>query len=153
MKITYIFPLLLALSSTATLAQAQPQSSAPAAVQSSSAPAAALQPTTENGITYVCGGVGEMSKDQMKQAAADYDLMLTFAAGDGTYLADVGVEIADGKGRPLLKTTCGGPIMLVDFPKAGAYRVRGDTQGHTVTKSVRVAKGGKVQKTVMAWPK
>jgi hypothetical protein len=95
------------------------------------APLAVLTPVTENDITYLCGGVGQEEAAHMKQAARDYDLMLTFAARDGSYLADVNVDIADSGGKSMLKTVCDAPIMLVDLPRSGTYRLKAETGGHT----------------------
>lgn len=115
---------------------------------------ARLEPKTENGITYVCGGVGQEESNYMKKQARKHDMALTFAARGGEYLADVNVEIADAKGNAILQTTCDGPMMLVDFPKAGTYRVKADasgyTQGQTITVKGRKEEGA--QQLSLAWP-
>ncbi len=111
-----------------------------------------IEAKTENGITYVCGGVGLEESTAMKQAASDYDLMLTFAASNGAYLADVNVDIADARGKSRLQTTCNAPIMLVDFDDAGKYRVQAEANGHTLTRSAQVRNSGKVTTVAMAWP-
>ncbi len=100
-------------------------------------------PHTENGITYVCGGVGSDEAAQMKQAASKYDLMLTFATKRGDYLSDVKVEIADARGHALLTTVCDGPIMLVDMPKQGRYVVRGEMAGHAVSGTALLGPGAR----------
>lgn len=88
----------------------------------------------------------------MKQAALDYDLMVTFAASNGAYLAGVNVDIADARGQSLLKIRCDAPIMLVDFEKSGNYRISADSNGHILTRSAQVQSGGKVRSVAMAWP-
>lgn len=116
-------------------------------------PAAAdLQPKTENGITYLCGGVGLDESTAMKQAARDYDLMSTFAAQDGSYLADVKVEILDKGGAPILQTTCSGPIMLVKMSHAGSYRIRVALDGHAQTKTAQLPSGHGTRRLVFVWP-
>jgi hypothetical protein len=116
------------------------------------APMSQLEPKMENGITYLCGGVGEDEVQAMKQAASDYKLMLTFAAVNGAYLADVNVDIADARGRSVLQAKCDAPIMLVDFEQGGNYRVRAEANGHMLTRSAKVRSGGRVQSIAMAWP-
>lgn len=140
MKTRTLFLALCALSCTAL---AQP--AAPTA-------AADMQPTTQNGITYLCGGVGLDESTAMKQAAKSYDLMSTFAAQDGSYLADVSVEIADKSGTPVLQTTCDGPMMLVKVPHAGSYRVQATVDGHTQTKTAQAGGGHGPQRLVFVWP-
>ena len=135
-----------------SLAQTGAPDRAPAPDRPLPAPMTTLEPKTGNGVTYLCGGVGEEESDAMKQAASDYDLMVTFATSTGAYLADVSVVIADARGRPLLRTGCDAPIMLVEFEKPGNYRVRADANGHTVTRNARVRSGGKVRTVAMAWP-
>jgi hypothetical protein len=116
-------------------------------------PMTQLTPKTENGITYLCGGVGSDEASEMKTMARDHDLMLTFAARDGSYLADVNVNIADARGNSVLKTSCGGPIMLVDLGAGGTYKVSAETGGSTVTKTVRIPAKGHGKALVLVWPK
>lgn len=140
------------LASTAAMAQTGNESTTRQLDLPPPAPMLQLEPRTENGITYLCGGVGEDEAQAMKQAASDYKLMLTFAAANGAYLADVNVDIADARGRSVLQTNCDAPIMLVDFEQGGNYRVRAEANGHTVTRSAQVRNGGKVRTIAMAWP-
>ena len=112
-----------------------------------------LEPKTENGFTYMCGGVGAEEATQVKQAAHDYDMMLTFATRKGDYLADVNVDIKDARGTTALKTTCDGPLMLVDFPRSGTYRIHAETGGYTLNQTARVqAKGRSHEALVLSWP-
>ena len=112
-----------------------------------------LQPQTENGITYVCGGVGEEQASYMKQAKGDYDLMLTFATRTGEYLADVDVAIKDAKGKPVLNTKCGAPILLVNLPRSGVYRVQAQAEDYSLRKTVKVKAKGHTNSVVMSWPR
>jgi hypothetical protein len=107
----------------------------------------------ENGIRYVCGGVGSDEAAILKQAAREHDLVLTFATREGNYLADVDVNIADARGRSLLSTTCDGPIMLVDLPKAGTYRVRADVDGREATAKVQLSSHAKGKHLSLVLPR
>jgi hypothetical protein len=111
-----------------------------------------LQPQTENGITYLCGGVGEEQASYMKQQKGDYDLMLTFATRTGEYLADVDVGIKDAKGKQILNTTCGGPMLLVNLPRSGTYRVEAQAEDYSLRKTVKVKSKGQTRSVVMHWP-
>jgi hypothetical protein len=141
------------LSAVSCMALAQSQPTAPAA-SSPTTSSAAMQPKTENGITYLCGGVGLDESAAMKQAARSYDLMSTFAAQDGSYLADVNVDILDKSGATILHTTCGGPMMLVKLPHAGNYRLRAQVDGNAQTKIAKVSSGRNAgpQRLVFVWP-
>jgi hypothetical protein len=117
------------------------------------APMTALEPQTVNGITYLCGGVGTNEVAMMKRSARDYDMMLTFATKRGEYLADVNVDIKDAKGHSLMQARCDGPIMLVDFPKGGTYRVHAETGGYSLDKTAHVSnKQNRTASLVMHWP-
>jgi hypothetical protein len=119
-------------------------------------PTARLKPVTHDDVTYLCGGVGEEEVAYMKNEAKDYDLMLTFAARDGSYLADVDVDIKDAKGNSVLQAACDSPILLVDLPRSGNYRVRAETAGYTLNQSVKVntakRKGKSLAAAVLSWP-
>lgn len=108
------------------------------ASNASSGQAMLPQPQTEGDITYVCGGVGKEEATYMKKAAADYDLMLTFATRDGSYLANVDVQVRDAQNNPVLETTCDGPLMLVDLPHSGKYSVQAEAEGTTLQQPVQV---------------
>lgn len=119
-------------------------------------PIARLKPVTQDDVTYLCGGVGEEEATYMKKEARDYDLMLTFATRSGAYLADVDVDIKDSGGNTVLQLACDSPILLVEFPQGGTYRVRAETAGYALNKTVRVADGNrraqKVASTILSWP-
>jgi hypothetical protein len=113
----------------------------------------ALEPRSESGFTFVCGGVGEVEEARMKQIARGYDMMLTFANQKGEYLADVNVNIRGANGGAQLQTMCEGPIMLVDFPSSGSYRIEAETGGYTLNQTARVNTGRPQASTlVMHWP-
>ncbi len=124
--------------------------------QSAPSPFAHLKPVTQNDVTYLCGGVGADEASYMKHEAKDYDLMLTFAARDGSYLADVDVDIKNAKGDSVLQASCDAPILLVDLPKSGNYRVRADAAGYTLNQTVKVSAGKTkrphVASAVLSWP-
>lgn len=114
---------------------------------------AAISPKTQNGVTYSCGGVGVAEQEKMKLEAPNYDLMLTFAARDAGYLADVDVRITDENGAQVLKTFCGAPMLLVQFPRTGRYDVHAETGGYTLDKKISIKKHPETTASVMMlWP-
>ena len=114
------------------------------------------RPVTQDDVTYLCGGVGAEEAAYMKQEARSYDLMLTFAARDGAYLADVDVDIKDARGNPVLQMACDAPILLVDLPRSGNYRVRAEAAGYELNQTVKVNAGKRsrrnVAAAVLSWP-
>lgn len=132
------------------------QSEAGAELREAQSPIGRLKPVTQDDVTYLCGGVGEEETAYMKQEAKGYDLMLTFATRDGAYLADVDVDIRDAKGNSVLQMACDSPILLVDLPRSGTYRVRAETAGFELNRTVKVSAGEKkrqrVANAVLSWP-
>jgi hypothetical protein len=111
--------------------------------------AAVVESQHAGGVRSLQGGVGEAERQQMKAAAADYSLGLTFAADSGAFLADVAVRVLDAKGRAVFDTTVRNPIVLVDLP-AGRYTVEATYQGRTQRSSVTLAQG-KSRAVTLRW--
>ena len=143
-------------SGTSTGAANAMRSEAGADLQPPPSPIARLKPVTQDDVTYLCGGVGEEETNYMKQEAKGYDLMLTFATRSGAYLADVDVDIKNARGDTVLQLACDSPILLVDLPKGGTYKVRAETAGYTLNQTVKVAGGRKqaqrVASSILSWP-
>jgi hypothetical protein len=118
------------------------------------APMHGMTAKTENGVTYLCGGVGKEEASYMKQHGRDHDLLLTFATRKGEYLADVNVAIEDARGQPVLNTTCDGPLMAVDLPKSGTYRIHAEAGGQMLDRSahVNVKRRMASAAVMMTWP-
>jgi hypothetical protein len=110
------------------------------------------QPKTENGITYVSGGIGQDESAAMKSEAKDYPLSMVFSGGKhNAYLADIKVTIKDQADKVVLDTVSDGPIMLVKVP-AGKYAVTAMKDGKTLHRTVQVRAKGDRQ-VHFHWPK
>lgn len=92
---------------------------------------------TTGGVTYVSGGVGAESIDQLSALAKDFNLKLVFALKSGDYVSGVGVTIADAAGKTLLTTTSDGPWFLTKLP-AGNYKIVATFAGTAVTRQAAV---------------
>lgn len=136
---------------------ASDQMQSEAGPQFNTAPEVAMGPQekTQGDVTYMCGGVGQDEVKYMKQQAKNYDLMLTFAARSGAYLADVNVDVRDRKGNPVLQANCDAPIMLINLPQSGTYHVRAETNnGYSLNQVATVSAGHQrpVERLAMVWP-
>ncbi|HEY4542274.1 MAG TPA: hypothetical protein VIG66_07880 [Noviherbaspirillum sp.] len=110
------------------------------------------QPQTRGDVTWVCGGIGENEAQYMSRQAADYDMKLTFASQDGAFLAGATVRLVNAHGATVLQTRCDAPIMLVDVPRGGTYRVEAEIEGHAQMRRVRVRDEQHVANVVVTWP-
>lgn len=85
---------------------------------------------TDNGISYVSGGVGDESMARLDSIAGDFNLKLIFAMKSGEYVSNVRVSIIDAAGRTVLDTTTEGPWLLAKL-SAGTYQVIANFAGKT----------------------
>lgn len=120
-----------------------------ALAQSSGASGSATGSAGTQAAAFQCGGIGQADQDRMKAEAAHHPLMLTFAASDGAYLADIDVEIHKGM-TVVLQGHCNGPLMVVDLAPAGAYEISATSNGRTQRKTVTI--GSKPTRTTFTWP-
>ncbi|WP_241974944.1 carboxypeptidase regulatory-like domain-containing protein [Paraburkholderia sp. BL17N1] len=100
------------------------------------------QPASQNGVSYITGGVGEDEVQAFRAAAPGYNLRMTFASKTGNYLSDIDVTITSGAGRPILSVRIEGPFLFVRLP-AGRHQIGAQTRHITETRKIQVpAHGG-----------
>ena len=71
---------------------------------------------TAQGFVYLSGGVGADERLALEERGKGFSVKLVFAATDGSYVADVKLEIADAKGSAVLSTTTTGPWFYIQLP-------------------------------------
>jgi len=130
----------------------QPTETKTATPMMTPAPMTEVAPKTENGVTYMCGGIGKPEAQAMRHTASQYDLMLTFATKQGEFLADVNVDIKDAGGNTVLQTSCDAPILLVDVPKTGIYRIHAEANGYALDKTASIKAKKRGTPVVLLWP-
>jgi hypothetical protein len=91
-----------------------------------------------NGVSYVSGGIAGDSQQSMEQMAGDFNLHLTFAEADGSYLADIPLTIKDAGGNTVLETTSGGPLFYARL-EPGSYTITADNQGNSKEQQVEIS--------------
>ncbi len=99
---------------------------------------AQLEARSEQGISYLSGGIGLDERDALRSRATEYDLMLSFAEKTGKYLSDVEVVITDAQGNRVLEAVSEGPWFFVKLP-TGRYTVRATTMGKTTQQVANVS--------------
>ena len=75
-------------------------------------------------------------RDRWKLLTAAYVFLLFF--WPAFYLANVNVDIRDAKGASILQVTCDSPLLLVEVPKSGTYRIRAETAGYRLDRVAKV---------------
>ena len=98
-------------------------------------------PQTQDGITYVSGGIADDWQQAMEAQRGQYNLHLLFAqVGTGAYFANVPVEITDSSGRTVLSAVSQGPFFYARL-QPGSYRVTATHAGQAITKTAYVGSG------------
>jgi hypothetical protein len=98
-------------------------------------------PQTQNGITFVTGGVGQERAAAFRQVASDYNLRATFTAPGGAFMANVKVDLQDAQGKTLVSTITEGPFFFARVP-AGTYDLTASYGEQTVQRRLLVNPGG-----------
>jgi len=94
--------------------------------------------TTDQGIRYTSGGVGESEREELRAMSDRFNLRVMSAMqGGGEYLADTQVKIVDSRGEVVLTANSKGPYFLAQIPP-GTYTVAVSTADHTQQQSVRI---------------
>ena len=85
-------------------------------------PSLPLDVMTENGISYLSGGVSDEETEQLKSLADDYNLRLLLTGLSGEFLGGATMVLKDASGAALLTLREAGPEVYARVP-AGKYTV------------------------------
>jgi hypothetical protein len=109
----------------------------PAAAEDSAdvAAPAPLAPQSQNGATFLTGGVGDREQAELRKLDDDYNVRIALTNADGAYISRVDVVIEDAAGRSLIETTTRGPIVLAQL-EPGRYRLQARSEGRTTERRV-----------------
>lgn len=104
-------------------------------------PALPLELMTENGISYLSGGIGDEEIAQMNAQEAQFNLHVVITNDSGDFASNVVLNLKDAKGKTLVSINDAGPKLLVRLP-AGHYTIETNAGGSVKTLAVNVpAKG------------
>jgi hypothetical protein len=92
---------------------------------------------TQNGVSFVSGGVGADSQERLQALEKDFDLKLVFTLIEGNYVSDVGVTVKDASGKAMIEHVTSGPFFMAKLP-AGTYNVTATYKGQSQTRKVSV---------------
>lgn len=95
-------------------------------------------------VPFITGGIGEDEVQQFREAAARYNLRMTFATTSGSYLSDVDVMISDAAGHSILAVRTEGPFLFVKLPP-GRYGVAAQMPQMAEHRTVRVPARGSAE--------
>ena len=106
--------------------------------------------STQNGVSFISGGIGMDSEERLKAREKEFNLKLVFTLVEGNYVADVGVTIKNAAGKTMVEHVADGPFFMAKLP-AGAYSVTAAYEGKTQTRKVSV-RDGRLHTEHIRWP-
>lgn len=89
---------------------------------------------------WLSGGVGDEALDAMRQAAAAYNVHITFSTRDGAYLADIPFTVTRQGGDTVYFGVSEGPLLYLRL-EPGSYRITAELDGVRQTRDVRIDQG------------
>jgi hypothetical protein len=105
---------------------------------------------TAQGFVYLSGGVGADERLALEERAKAFNVKLVFADADGAYVANVQLEIADGKGEAILSTTTTGPWFYIQLPP-GIYNVKATFGGQSKEIKKLLVSNDRITHQVFVW--
>ena len=90
--------------------------------------------------SWLSGGVGEDSRDEMRRAASAYNVHLLFHTTGGAYLASVPFSVATANGQEIYSGVSDGPMLYLKL-KPGTYQISAEIDGTRQTRRVSVGSG------------
>jgi hypothetical protein len=105
---------------------------------------------TQNGVSFVSGGIGVDSQERLNLREKDFNLKLVFTLVEGNYLADIGVTVKNAAGKTVIEHTADGPCFMAKLP-AGTYSVSVVENGKSQTRKVAV-RDGRLRTEYFRWP-
>ena len=96
-------------------------------------PSLPLEVLTQNGVTYVNGGIGDEEMAELKAKASEFNLHVMISAKGGAYISDVALRVTDEKGNALVLIADAGPYFYAKL-QPGHYVLETSTKEGKVTK-------------------
>lgn len=73
-------------------------------------------------VSWMSGGIGDEARDDMRKAAAGYNVHLVFSDRQGAYLANIPFCVSRPDGREIQSGVSEGPLLYLQLPP-GAYQI------------------------------
>jgi len=98
-------------------------------------------------ISWMSGGIGDDARDEMRKAAAAYNVHLVFSDPQGHYLADIPFKVARRDGSEIYSGVSEGPLLYLKLP-AGSYQITAEIDGVWQSKRIQAGASGRSARMV-----
>ncbi|MGV0949637.1 MAG: hypothetical protein ACOYB3_03125 [Azonexus sp.] len=92
-------------------------------------------------MPWMSGGVSYEARDEMRRAAAAYNVHLMFSNRQGSYLADIPFTVSKPNGRELYSGVSEGPLLYLKLPP-GSYQIAVQLDGVWQNRRIRAGTSG-----------
>lgn len=92
-------------------------------------------------IPWVSGGVSFEARDEIRNAAAAYNVHVMFSNRQGSYLADIPFTVSTLSGREVVSGVSEGPLLYIKLPP-GSYQISVQLDGAWHNKRILVGNTG-----------
>lgn len=103
--------------------------------------------TSQAGISWMSGGIGDEARDEMRKAASGYNVLVVFSERGGAYLAEIPFSVSGRDGREVLAGTTDGPLLYIKLP-AASYRLSAQIDGNWQSKRIYASTSGRPVRTM-----
>jgi len=93
-------------------------------------------------IPWLSGGIGDEARDEMRKAAASYNVLIVFSDRQGSYLADIPFAVAGRNGQEVVAGISDGPLLYINLP-AGSYKVSAKIDGVWQNRQIQAGTAGR----------
>lgn len=93
-------------------------------------------------IPWMSGGIGDDALQEMRKAAAAYNVHVLFTDRQGSYMANIPFTVAGRDGRQILSGVSDGPLLYLRLPP-GSYRLSVEIDNAWQNRSIRVLRQGR----------
>lgn len=93
-------------------------------------------------IPWLSGGIGDEARDEMRKAAASYNVLIMFSDRQGSYLADIPFAVAGRNGQEVVAGISDGPLLYINLP-AGSYKVSAKIDGVWQNRQIQAGPAGR----------
>lgn len=101
--------------------------------------------SSQAGVSWLSGGVGDEAMSEMHKVSAAYNVHLMLTGPHGNYLAGIPFTVSRRSGQVTVSGVTEGPLLYLKLP-AGNYQIAVEIDGAWQTRHIQASASGKTTK-------